>query len=137
MVYFSHHIGNVIIPTDELHDFQNQLVGGLEHVFFPIILGISSSQLRNSMIFKINWLVVWNIFYFSHHIGNVIIQTDELHDFQNQLVGGLEHECYFSHHIGNVIIPTDELHHFSEGFKLNHQPDEHGFSSLLTIANPL
>ena len=23
-----------------------------------------------------NWLVVWNIFYFSHHIGNVIIPTD-------------------------------------------------------------
>ena len=24
------------------------------------------------------WLVVWNMFYFSHHIGNVIIPTDEL-----------------------------------------------------------
>jgi hypothetical protein len=28
-----------------------------------------------------HWLVVWNIFYFSHHIGNVIIPTDELHHF--------------------------------------------------------
>ena len=24
------------------------------------------------------WLVVWNIFYFSHHIGNFIVPTDEL-----------------------------------------------------------
>jgi len=31
------------------------------------------------------WLVVWNIFSFSHHIGNVIIPTDELHHFSRWL----------------------------------------------------
>ena len=29
-------------------------------------------------VFDIVWLVVWNICYLSHHIGNVIIPTDEL-----------------------------------------------------------
>jgi len=27
---------------------------------------------------KAIWLVVWNIYYFSHHIVNVIIPTDEI-----------------------------------------------------------
>ena len=34
-------------------------------------------EISNSMTYPIKyWLVVWNICYFSHHIGNVIIPTD-------------------------------------------------------------
>jgi hypothetical protein len=40
----------------------------------PIVCGIS-------MNIPYDWLLVWNMFFFSHHIGNVIIPTDELHDF--------------------------------------------------------
>ena len=38
-----------------------------------------SSELN--IISENDWLVVWNIFYFSHHIGNFIIPTD-CHIFQ-------------------------------------------------------
>jgi len=34
-----------------------------------------------------SWLVVvWNMFYLSHHIGNFIIPTDEVHHFSEGLV---------------------------------------------------
>ena len=43
---------------------------------------VNSGLIVNSGYIYIHWLVVWNMnFYEFPYIGNVIIPTDELHDF--------------------------------------------------------
>ena len=64
-----------------------KLVGGLEHVLFLHILGMSSSQLTNSYFFQtcfseglksptskpvISWLVFWNMNFIFHFICGII-----------------------------------------------------------------
>ena len=40
------------------------------------------SQLYHGMGLPIIWLVLWNMNFIFPYIGNVIIPTDEVHDFQ-------------------------------------------------------
>ena len=53
---------------------------------------------QNDFSYTLVWLVVWNIFLFSHILG-IIIPTDELILFR---VGGLEH-FLFSPIVGMMI----------------------------------